>query len=174
LSYIVIVIACDASTLILLAKTELLDRFLENVPEPPLLPRAVERECTAGGHPDGILIRERAREGRLVVEAVRSRTTVARLQADFSLGKGEAEALVLAAERRLPAVATDDRNAIRACRLLRLGFVSAIAILVRSASDGVLDAETAGRALEALVRHGRYNAGIVDDARRRLTGDDDG
>ena len=109
-----------------------------------------------------------------MVEAVRSRATVARLQADFSPGRGEAEALGLAAEKRLPAVAADDRNAIRACRLLRLGFVSAIASLVRLASDGALDAETAGRALEALVRHGRYKSGIVEDARRRLTGDDDG
>ena len=167
-------IACDSSTLILLAKTGLLDAFLDTLPEPPVLPRAVQRECTSGGHPDGVLIRERIREGHLLVEAVRSRATVGRIQADFSLGRGEAEALVLAAEKRLSTVATDDRNAIRACRLLRLGFVSAVAILVRLVSDGALDAETGERALTALAWHGRYRSEIVDDARRRLMGESDG
>jgi len=93
---------------------------------------------------------------------------VARLRTDFSLGRGEAEALVLAAERGWTAVATDDRNAIRACRLLRLGFVSAVAILLRLTKDGALDVEAAERALDALARHGRDQPRIVEDARRRL------
>jgi predicted nucleic acid-binding protein len=48
------------------------------------------------------------------------------------LGIGEAEALVLALEKEAVVVATDDRNAIRACKVLRINFVTSLGILVRA------------------------------------------
>jgi predicted nucleic acid-binding protein len=123
------VLIFDASTLILLAKAELLDLFLDDFPDTPLVPGAVEAEATHDlSRPDGILIRERIREGRLTIEEVRQSKVPPRLLQHFRLGLGEAEALALALEKEEDGVviATDDRNAIRACKVLRIGFVTSL------------------------------------------------
>ena len=96
--------------------------------------------------------------------------TTNRLIEDFHLGIGEAEALSLALEKQADIVATDDRNAIRACKLLRLRFTTAIGILIRLWERGRLTAEEARRALERLAVYGRYRRTILEDAIRRLKG----
>jgi predicted nucleic acid-binding protein len=118
----------DASTLILLAKAELLDLFLDDFPGTPYMPRAVEAESTRGtNRPDAALIRQRIMEGRLAVKELSQPGIVSRLLQDFPLGRGEAEALALALETgEGVVVATDDRNAIRACKVLRIGFVTSL------------------------------------------------
>lgn len=164
----------DASTLILLAKTELLDSLLDDYPGTVAIPEAVENECTIPPlHPDGILIRERIRERRVVVHKLQDTSAVDRLIEDFHLGVGEAEALSLAMKKQTEAdlVATDDRNAIRACKLLRLQFTTAIGILIRLKERGRLTADEAGRGLERLAVYGRYHRTILDDAQRRLEGE---
>lgn len=40
-----------------------------------------------------------------------------KLMEDFNIDEGEAEALILAIQEKAIMVATDDRNAIRACKL---------------------------------------------------------
>ena len=56
-------IVFDASTLILLAKAELLDLFLDHYPAGAVIPPAVESECViSSAWLDTILIRERIRQ----------------------------------------------------------------------------------------------------------------
>lgn len=93
-----------------------------------------------------------------------------RLGEDFQLGRGEAEALVLAVERKARAVATDDRNAIRACKLLRLRFTTAIGLLIVVTEKGLIAPDEALQCLEQLAAHGRYQPRILEDARQRLRG----
>ena len=166
--YIVILIVVDSSTLILMAKVSLLDIFLDDYPGRVAVPKAVEAECLVSARPDAALIRERIRERRIVVEKVRSVASVAQLRKDFNLGQGEAECLALALEKKRKIVATDDRSAIRACKLLRLKFVTAIAVLIRATEKGVLGEEEAKHRLEKLAAYGRYHRLIVEDAFRRL------
>jgi predicted nucleic acid-binding protein len=107
----------------------------------------VEVECVGSQpRPDGLLIQQRIREGRLSVRQVRQSRVATRLMQDFRLGLGEAEALVLALENEeeAAAVATDDRNAIRACKVLRLGFVSSLGILVRAVEKHLLTPQIEG------------------------------
>ena len=75
---------------------------------------------------------------------------------------GEAEALALALEKHAHVVATDDRNAMQACKLLRLRFTTAIGSLI-----DVTAADEARRYLERLALDGRYHRMILEDARRR-------
>jgi uncharacterized protein len=164
-------IVFDASTLILLAKAELLDLFLDHYPAGAVIPQAVEGECVVSpARPDTILIRERIRERRITVDSVQAPVVVHRLITDFHLGHGEAEAIALALEKQAHLIATDDRNAIRACKLLRLKFTTAIGLLIHMREKGVIRADDALRYLDGLARYGRYHRVILHDARQRLGG----
>jgi predicted nucleic acid-binding protein len=166
-------IVCDASTLILLAKADLLDTLLQEYSGAITIPQAVEAECIIPpSRTDARLIQERLREHRIAVASVQDTAVVHRLITDFHLGHGEAEAIALALENHAQMVATDDRNAIRACKLLRLRFTTAIGILIRSAEKGLLREDEARRSLERLATYGRYQREILEDARRRLGGEE--
>jgi predicted nucleic acid-binding protein len=166
------VLIFDSSTLILLAKSELLDTFLDDFQGTPLLPRAVEEESTGDlNRPDGVLIQHRIQEGRFAIEEVRQPKVLMRLIEDFRLGAGEAEALVIALEKGEEAlVATDDRNAIRACKVLRIGFVTSLGILVRAVEKGLLTQEEGMRSLERLASYGRFREDILEEVSRQIGG----
>jgi predicted nucleic acid-binding protein len=166
------VLIFDASTLILLAKAELLDIFLDDFKGAALLPEAVEAECVSQQRLDGMLIQQRIREGRLVVEPVRQPRVTARLMQDFRIGLGEAEALALALEKEEDAavVATDDRNAIRACKVLRLEFVSSLGILVRAVEKRLLTPDDGKKFLGRLVSCGRFKAGLIEEVSLQIEG----
>ncbi|HEY4563546.1 MAG TPA: hypothetical protein VIJ36_11230 [Thermoanaerobaculia bacterium] len=160
----------DSSTLILLAKAELLDVFLDDFEGRPLLPRAVEAESTAApGRPDGLLIRQRILEGRLVVKETKQPEVLSRLVQDFRLGLGEAEAIVLALDMGDTAVlATDDRNAIRACKVLRIGFVTSLGILVQAVEKGLVTPADGAAFLERLRIYGRFRDDIIAEVARQI------
>src|SRR5208283_3418329 len=87
----------DSSTLILMAKIELLSPFLASVELPVAIPLEVERECWGVKKTvDALMIQKALEESRLPVLGVKNHKVVSRLQADFNLGRGEAEALALA------------------------------------------------------------------------------
>lgn len=121
---------------------------------------------------DGILIRERIREGRLRVEEVGQSKVLPRLLQDFRLGLGEAEALALALEKEEDGavIATDDRNAIRACKVLRIGFVTSLGILTRSVEKGLLTSTDGMRILERLKAHGRFRPEILAEIASQIGG----
>ncbi len=50
----------------------------------------------------------------------------------------------------------DDKNGINSCKLLGLGFTTALAILVRSREKGLIGRNDALAKLAALARNGRY------------------
>jgi len=165
------VLVFDASTLILLAKIGLLDLVLGELGGTPSLPRAVEAECAAGRTPDALFIREHIRGGHLIVEEARELEVVYRLERDFRLGRGEAEAVALALEKGGLVVATDDRKAIQACKALRLDFVTAPGFLVRAVKKGLLSQEHGRRRLEELAIHGRYKPELIEQVRRDIGGE---
>jgi predicted nucleic acid-binding protein len=166
------VLIFDSSTLILLAKSELLDVFLNDFQGTPLLPKAVEEESTCDlSRPDGMLIQHRIHEGRFSIEEVRQPKVLMRLIQDFRLGAGEAEALVLALEKGEEAIiATDDRNAIRTCKVLRVGFVTSLGILVRAVEKGLLTKEEGMRSLERLTSFGRFREDLIEEVARQIGG----
>jgi predicted nucleic acid-binding protein len=159
----------DSSTLILLAKVELLNAFLEDYKEKVLIPNEVEAEsCTKKKSFDALLIREKIRENKIGVAKVSSTRLCEQLMRDFNICRGEAEALVLAIEKKAKLVATDDKNAIKACKLLKIPFTSAIAILIRMADRRVIDTEKVRAVLDALLKCGRYGNGVIKMAKKRL------
>ena len=60
------------------------------------------------------------------------------------------------------------RNAVNACKILKLPFTGAIGILLRMREKELTSEVETLRKLEILRKYGRYRAEIVDDVRRRL------
>ena len=164
-------IVFNASTLILPAKAELLGTFLDNVGQPVAIPKEVEKECCGVKQSlDALLIQKAIEEKRIRVAVVKDRKLYDRIRHDFPLGKGEAEAIALAVSEKAAVVAIDDKHAINACKLLRIPFTTAVAVLITMHEKGVIQTEEALTKLEALERFGRYKIGIIRDARAKLEG----
>jgi predicted nucleic acid-binding protein len=72
------------------------------------------------------MIQKTLDESRIKLVAVKNRKLVAKLQADFSLGKGEAEAIALALKEKAELLGIDDKNGINACKLLGIRFTTAV------------------------------------------------
>lgn len=159
----------DASTLILIAKVELLDPFLASIELEVAVPGQVAREsCAVKKTLNALIFQKALDEARIKVKVVKNRKLVAKLQVDFSLGKGEAEAIALALQEKAQLVGIDDKNGINACKFLRIGFTTALAILVRSHEKALIDRNDALAKLAALARSGRYKDSILEDARLKL------
>ena len=162
-------IVFDSSTLILLAKIELLDYFIDDYKGSVVIPREVEAEC---GHKkdsfDALMIQKRISEKKIDVSEGSNIVLCNKFMEDFSIDRGEAEAIVLALDKRAKIVGVDDRNAIKACRILKLPFTSAVSILVRLVEHGVIDINTARIKLELLIKYGRYGNAIIKQVKDRL------
>ena len=159
----------DASTLILVTKAEFLDLLLAGVKLKVAIPGEVARECCAAKKTlDALMIQKAIDESSIEVVLVKSRKLVAKLQADFSLGQGESEAIALALQKRARIIGIDDKNGINACKLLGVPFTTAMGILLRSREKGLLDHSAALAGLMALAKYGRYKNSIIDNARLKL------
>jgi len=162
-------VVLDASTLILIAKMEILDLFLDGIESKVAIPAEVVKECCGVKKSlDALLIQKALDESRVKVGAVKNRRLVTKLQGDFGLGRGEAEAIVLAVAEEAPVLGIDDKNGINACKLLGITFTTAIGVLVRMREKGHLTIGEALAKLATLGRHGRYKHSILEDARRKL------
>ena len=159
----------DSSTLILIAKIEIMDLFLEDVGMEVAIPAAVEAECWGGKKTlDALMIRKALDESRIIVRKVRSRKVIAQMEEDFNLGRGESEAIALALQERARLVGIDDKNGINACKLAGIPFTTAVGIVVRSRQKGLVDLNNALMKLSALARWGRYRDSIIEEAKLRL------
>lgn len=160
-------VVLDASAAILLAKAELLDAFLQDFGPGVTMPKEVREECCGRDSLDARLIAWAVNEKRISVTAAR-RGAVRQLATDFGLGRGEAAAIALAAARETALVATDDKRAINACKVLKISFATAISVLSRMFEKGLLNRQEALEKLESLERHGRYKKEIIAAARAEL------
>lgn len=159
----------DSSTLILLAKVGLLDHFIDNYKDRILIPEEVATECCHRKDTfDALLIQKRIAEKNIIVYKASNVLLCRKLMEDFSIDRGEAEAIVLTLDKRAKLLGVDDRNAIKACRILKVPFTSAASILVRLVEHGVINSDAAKLKLELLIKYGRYSAVIINQIKNRL------
>ncbi len=146
-------IVADTSALIALSAIHQLDLLREEFSE-VLIPRAVYREIVTDGEgwfeaaDAQVLMKSRS---WIHIEDVAGSTLLDLLRA--SLGAGEAEAIALASERRLP-VLVDDMEARQAAAGLKLEIVGALGIVGRGKRRGRIAA--ARPLVEALRAAGIY------------------
>ncbi len=160
-------IVFDASTLILLAKTELLREVTDE--SMVIIPEKVKAECSSKESVDALLIMTLVKEKKIEVEKAGNPKAVKKIQRDFRIGPGEAEALWLARKIDCP-IAVDDGPTIKACKVIGQRFTTAIHFLLNLASRNKLEFPMAMAKLEKLSIHGRYKREIIEDATNRLKG----
>jgi len=163
-------IVFDASTLILLAKVELLDVFVSNFSGRILIPELVRNEVCIRGREETPLITRLIEDKKIHVSKVKADKAASKIMDDFHIDAGEAEAIILALREKASLVATDDRNAIRACKALKLDFTTAIAILVRAFENKLIDKAEALIKMQKLASVARYNRAIIEDAVKLIKG----
>ncbi len=159
-------IVFDSSTLILLAKTELLGVVSEDIQI--IIPKMVKAECTRKDTFDAKLILALINNKKIEVVAA-DKQFVGKLCRDFRIHAGEAESLAIALKKQFP-LAVDDLSTIKACKILNIKFATAIHFLINTAEKRRIDREMAIVKLEKLSLYGRYTKEIIDDAAKRLKG----
>ncbi len=157
----------DSSTLILLAKIDLLRESAEDISI--VIPPKVKEECLFKESLDALLIKTLIAEGKIEVEKAGNQEAVRKLRADFRIEAGEAQALWLGKRLGVP-LAVDDGPTIKACKVLGVQFVTAIHFLVNLRARGKLELPLALAKLDALAAYGRYSRKIIEDAAQRLKG----
>lgn len=160
-------IVFDASTLILLAKTELLREIAEEVKI--IIPEKVKAECLSKEGIDSLLITTLIKEKKIEVKKVGNVEAIKKIQIDFRIEAGEAESLWLARSLNCP-IAVDDGQTIKACKVMGQRFTTAIHFLLNLVSQDRLELPMANEKLEKLSHYGRYNKKIIEDAAKHLKG----
>ncbi len=160
-------IVFDSSTLILLAKIDLLREVTEDVHI--VIPQKVKEECLLKESADALMIKTLIMEKKIKVEKTRNQEAIRKLRADFRIETAEAQALWLSRNISCP-IAVDDGPTIKACKVLGVQFATAIHFLLNLRARKKLDLPMALAKLEKLSSHGRYNKRIIEDATDRLKG----
>ena len=156
----------DASTLILLAKIDLLPMAAERVSI--LIPREVRDEALAKPEVyDAQIIARMLREGKILVREERAARKQKEICEQFRIDSGEAAALILAMKKKC-AIGIDDGPGIRAAKVLGVPFVTAMHVLVEFCERGIIDEQSAMAKLDSLQMAGRYHIQIVEDARASI------
>jgi predicted nucleic acid-binding protein len=161
----------DASTLILLAKIEMLEIFLTDLEGKVGIPEKVKEEVFQGSKSEGPLIAKLIRDRKIEVLKPKDKKLALRLMEDFNIDEGEAEVLTLAIQKPASLVATDDKNAIRACKIMKLNFTTAIAVLIRACEKGLIQTDEAFAKLTKLQSFARYSKTIIETAKNQIGGD---
>ena len=160
-------IVFDASTLILLAKIDLLRIVAERYSI--IIPDKVKVEALAADSSDAMAIRYLLDSLLIRTMSIKNRQQYEQFVADFRIHDGEAEALCLALELSAP-VAVDDGPAIKACKIMGLQFITAIHFVINCAQTGAMNQVVALEKLKKLSIVGRYRLQIIQDAEKRISG----
>jgi predicted nucleic acid-binding protein len=157
----------DASTLILLAKIELLRELAGEIKI--IISEKVKAECLAKEGIDAKLIATLIKEKKIEVKKTGNAEIIKKIQRDFRIDAGEAESLLLARKMECP-LAIDDGPTIKACKVLGQQFITAIHFLLNLALNNKLQLPISLAKLEKLSIYGRYSKRIIEDATKRLKG----
>jgi predicted nucleic acid-binding protein len=140
-------IVFDASTLILLAKLELLREVTGEIKV--IIPEKVKTECLSKKGTDTLLISTLIKEKNIEVRKAGNAEAIKKIQLDFRIEAGEAEALWLARRLKCP-IAVDDGPTIKACKVIGQRFTTAIHFLLNLVSQDKLELPMAIAKLEKL------------------------
>ncbi len=158
----------DASTLVLLAKLDLLGPLAEEVRI--MIPETVKVEATRKRELwDAKLIHRLVNEKKIHVVREEQKALAETIGKDFALGKGEASAVILAKTGGL-LLGVDDKQGIRACKVLGVQFTTTLAVIMRFYEKGILNADQTIAKIEKLRTYGWYQAGLLEKVLKEIKG----
>ena len=151
----------NTSTLVLLAKIGCLEEFIEITPVIEI-PSDVKREALFEKESYyAKLIEKFIDEKKIKVVVVRDKI-IQKVMAEFRLDKGEAAAYAMFNSKMHKAIMTDDGELIKLCKLEKIPFICAMAIVIRLYDKKVLSKEKTIVKLEELYKIGRYSKDIYE------------
>lgn len=152
-------IVSDSSTLILLAKTNLLKSVYLYFNK-MLITEAVFKETVEHGKSenkeDAFIIEKEVNENRINVEKIKDKKILNNILINFKCNLGEAEAITLAINKKSK-LFTDDLEAIKVCKVYDVEFITALAFLIKLLHDSKIDKEMAIMKFEGLSKFGYYS-----------------
>lgn len=160
------VIVADSSSLILLAKIELLELFSSSCEL--YIPTSVFDECVQNvdrvKYPNAYAINYLVENHSITVASATKRKDL-----PLKLDKGEEEAIQLMLELHADILASDDGKAIKVCKLLKIPYVVTPKIVTELYVKKTITLVKAKESLENLRIWGRYSPDIIARAFLELT-----
>ena len=165
-------IAIDSSSLILIAKLSILDKFLQNLKTVLIITPIVKHECILKSTFDANLIEKRIEEKIIIVSEIKDKKAYMKVMEDFNIGKGEAETITLCLENKL-SIIIDDKKAINACKILKISFATIPNILVRMYQKNLITKSQANAYVIKLEKIGRYKKEIMEKIKEDIKNEQD-
>lgn len=161
-------IVTDSSSLILLAKSDILDIIINNAKQKLIIPEQVYYECTAKKELfDAQIIEKRVKEKLITQKNISNKSLYTRILKDFNLGKGETESITLCIELKSGLI-TDDKKAINACRILKIKFTTVPRLVVYLYKKNIVTEFEAKSIIKKLQKFGRYSDEILNNIKEDL------
>lgn len=149
----------NTSTLILLAKIGLLEKFVEISPVIEIPSQVKAEALFEKGSYDARLIMKLISNKKIIVREIENRKAKV-LQREFRLHEGEAAAYLLFDQKKHKALLTDDGELIKLSKLEGVPFICAMAIVIMMYERRMLLEKEALEKLSDLKRIGRYSTEI--------------
>lgn len=145
----------NSSTIILVAKITLLQKFLDEVKNVSIT-NVIYEEVLKKDSFENLIIKKEIEKDRIKIVRIEE-SHYSNILKQFKLDEGEASTFALYSNKKYKAVLTDDKELIKVCKINNIPFISAMAIIVRLFRRKVI---SKNEALEKMVRlqgYGRYS-----------------
>src|SRR3989338_6620648 len=157
----------NTSTLVLLAKVGCLEEFIDISPTIEI-PAQVKREALFDKDSYySKLIQKLIQDKKIKVVDV-NKADVAKGMSQFKLDEGEAAAYSMFNSKRHKAVLTDDGELIKLCKLEKIQFTCAMAVVIRLFETKRLSKKKAMEMFEKLHEIGRYSQNLYEFFKREV------
>lgn len=146
----------DASSLILLAKVDLLETFASR--NKIIIPELVYKEVIKGkdrGRSDGFLVERLVSEKKLLVK-LSKKAAKSRIESMYGLRGGELEVIALALDENHD-VLTDDKRCMNVAKALNIYFITSLDVIISMRKKGVIGREKALECLADMEEYGWYS-----------------
>lgn len=150
----------NTSTLILLAKVNALTLLLDNVKR-IIIPKIVYEEIKSKGSFEVMLIKKEIEENRIKIVDI-DKKLYEDIIKQFKLDEGEAAAYALFKKENGKALFTDDGELIKLCKIEKVPFIVAMAVIVKLFKKGKIKKNEALEKLSRLYGYGRYSEEIYE------------
>ncbi len=158
----------DASALILMAKIGLLKELSKEIDIHTT--ETVCEETTRAETYDAEVIQQRSENNHFTREKV-PEENIEKIIDRFNLDKGEASTIALQRQINADIIATDDKQAINACKILEIKFTTSLKLLGRAYEKELISQEKAMTKLKELDKHGRYNDNQIKSTEQNIRGE---
>ncbi|MBI2139841.1 hypothetical protein HYU14_02875 [Candidatus Woesearchaeota archaeon] len=160
----------DACTIILLAKAGILEIAMDSFDV--AIPEEVYNEVAEGkahGAEDAFLLERLKNNKKFSLVIPRNKFMVEKIMMDFSMGKGEAAAVVFALEAKTDALATDNRQGRKVARINNIPLIGSISIITGLCKMKKIAKGKAIEAIEVLREEGWFEEYLIEEAKEEIS-----